>query len=124
MGLSQKQLLLAIPILSLLGGALVLAGNIFAPVITYHAGKDRDYELVMSQSVDASDFALSFFIYVCIYAIVLAPITPPIDTAYIFAPWLLFYLYVYLHAIYKAIFGKGIKYPLSLHIIRKYLGYK
>ena len=119
--LSQRTLLILLPILTVISGAFIAVGNIFAPYITYNLAKDRGIELVMSQSIDASDFSISMFLYVSGIAILLAIIGV---SEGLFKTSLgiiaLFYILVFMCALYNGILNRGTRYPLSLRLLKRY----
>jgi len=122
--LSQRTLLILLPILTVISGAFFAVGNIFAPYITYNLAKDHGIELVMSQSIDASDFSISIFLYVSALAIFLASIDV---SERLFKTSLgivaLFYILVFMRALYNGILNRGTRYPLSLHLLKRYFSH-
>ena len=116
---NQRALLIALPILMLILGALLIIGHIFAPLIIYSLAKKRGYENVMSQAIDASDFAINITLYAFGAVIILAILEASEDLFTIsLGVIVLFYLYVLAKALIYGAKNRETKYPLFFHIAR------
>jgi len=114
MKFSQRTLLIMLPVITIF--------LILGPYVTYIYGKEINNELVVSQSIDATDFCISMILYAFALAITLAIFGVTVET---FKAWMgllvMLFIAVFTYALFKALQNKGINYPFSLKLVRKLL---